>query len=118
MNDAPDTDWLILCGSNDRDVPSPGNVVFEQDEIGTSNAGIGACRMHINDYAAQKSDFALHSVLVWEAGLSTSDMRSVTAALRRQLSGAGAVASSHRMQLAQTGVRLLRAGVRARAGTG
>ena len=87
VNDAPDTDWLILCGSNDRDVPSPGNVVFEQDEIGTSNAGIGACRMHINDYAAQKSDFALHTVLLWDQGLTAPQMKLVTEELRTMLTG-------------------------------
>ena len=110
---ADDNDWVVLCGTNDASVRVPGNAVLDGEEVGGWQGGQGGASLHINDFSTQKSDFALHSVLVWEAGLSTSDMRSVTAALRRQLSGAGAVASSRRMQLAQTGAKLLRAGVRA-----
>jgi len=81
------TDWVVLCGTNDADVGRPGNVIYEQVERATANGGRGGGYMHINDWTAQRSDFALHSVLIWDRGLSPAQMKTVTRALVEDLRG-------------------------------
>jgi len=61
-------DWLIMCGTNDG-ATLPGNILIDQDEIGTALGGAGSCRLNIgfND----ESDWALHSLLIWDYSLGT-----------------------------------------------
>ena len=56
--------------------------VGAQDEIGSSNGGVGGGQLNINYHAAESSDWMLHSVLIWDTALSTATMKAVTAALR------------------------------------
>ena len=73
--DSPSEDWLVMCGTNERDVPAPGNVIVGQTEIGYANGGQGGCALHINNYNEQKSDFALYAVLIWNEGLTSAQMK-------------------------------------------
>ncbi|KAJ1495211.1 hypothetical protein T484DRAFT_1763176, partial [Baffinella frigidus] len=77
------TDWLVMCGTSDAGVPAPGNIVLDQDEIGIANGGAGPCQLAIN--YDQPSDWLVHSLLIWDSGLSTATMKQVTAALREAL---------------------------------
>ena len=61
-------DWLVMCGTN-AGPTAPGNFIVDQDEIGTANGGAGSCRLNIGYY--QPSDWALHSLLIWDYSLGT-----------------------------------------------
>jgi len=61
-------DWLVVCGTNDG-ATAPGNMVADQDEIGTADGGAGSCRLNIG--YADPSDWALHSLLIWDYSLGT-----------------------------------------------
>ena len=57
-------DWLVMCGTN-AGPTAPGNIVEDQDEIGTSNGGGGGCRLNIGYWYDAASDFwSLHSLLI------------------------------------------------------
>ena len=62
-------DWLVMCGTNAAGVPAPGNIILDQDEIGTATGGVGNVRLNIG-YQYQ-SDWALHSLLIWDYSLGT-----------------------------------------------
>ncbi|KAJ1465893.1 hypothetical protein T484DRAFT_1922497, partial [Baffinella frigidus] len=83
-----------MCGTNDASVSVPGNIVLDQDEIGTANGGGGPCQLNINVYPNEASDWLLHSLLIWDSGLSTATMKQVTAALREVLDSGGDLLSS------------------------
>ena len=85
--DEPDTNWLVMCGTNDPSTQAPSNVIYEQNEIGTRNGGTGSCALHVNKYRALASPFALHSVLIWDKGLSPEQMKTVTRELQGQIQG-------------------------------
>ena len=61
-------DWLVMCGTN-AGATAPGNIILDQDEIGTADGGVGSCRLNIGYF--QPSDWALHSVLIWDYSLGT-----------------------------------------------
>jgi len=61
-------DWLVMCGTN-AGAMAPGNTVLDQDEIGTADGGTGGCRLNIGYYGS--SDWALHSLLIWDYSLGT-----------------------------------------------
>jgi len=61
-------DWLVMCGTN-AGPTAPGNIVEDQEEIGTGNGGVGSCRLNIN--YEEPSDWALHSLLIWDYSLGT-----------------------------------------------
>jgi len=61
-------DWLVMCGTN-AGATAPGNVIIDQDGIGISNGGNGGCRLNIG-YVGP-SDWALHSLLIWDYSLGT-----------------------------------------------
>jgi hypothetical protein len=83
--DEPDTNWLVMCGTNDPSTQAPSNVIYEQNEIGARNGGTGSCALHVNKYRALASPFALHSVLIWDKGLSPEQMKTVTRELQGQI---------------------------------
>jgi len=61
-------DWLVLCGTN-AGATAPGNIILDQDEIGTADGGSGSCRLSTG--YAESSDWALHSLLIWDYSLGT-----------------------------------------------
>ena len=61
-------DWLVMCGTN-AGATAPGNIILDQDEIGTADGGQGSTRLNIGYFEA--SDWALHSVLIWDYSLGT-----------------------------------------------
>jgi hypothetical protein len=65
-------DWLVMCGTN-AGAPAPGNIIFDQDEIGRTAGGTGGCRLSIGYRGgyAEISDWALHSLLIWDYSLGT-----------------------------------------------
>jgi hypothetical protein len=76
-------DWLIMCVKTGS--PKPGNVIIDQLSIGTADTGNDAGRLGVNYKTS--SDFDLHSVYIWNAELSTPQMKVVTGALRAQIGG-------------------------------
>ena len=92
-----------MCGTNDQTVQAPGNVVIDGVASGESPGGTGSCALHINKLARQASEFALHSVLIWDVGLTKVEMKLVTDQLTAQLKGPvvqdwEGVVSSERLQ--------------------
>jgi hypothetical protein len=65
-------DWLVMCGTNDAGVAVPGNIILDQDEIAVANGGSGGCQLAITTYGSEPSDWALHSVLIWDYSLGTA----------------------------------------------
>ena len=63
-------DWLVMCGTNDAAVPVPGNQIVDQDEIGILNGGVTQCRLNVGYY--EPSDWALHSVLIWDYSIGAA----------------------------------------------
>jgi len=61
-------DWLVMCGTNDG-ATLPGNVLIDQNEIGTAVGGVGSCRLNIGHQGSDQSDWALHSLLIWDYSL-------------------------------------------------
>ena len=61
-------DWLVMCGTN-AVAPVPGNIILDQDEIGTNTGGSSNLRLNIG--YAYRSDWALHSLLIWDYSLGT-----------------------------------------------
>lgn len=80
-------DWVVLCGTNDNSVPAPGNVVYDGTEVGDTNGGQGGAALNINLLVDQRSDWALHSLFIWDRALTQHEMSTVTAALTEQLKG-------------------------------
>ena len=65
-------DWLVMCGTN-AGATAPGNIILDQNEIGTADGGVGNCRLKIGYIGAgwPTSDWGLHSLLVWDYSLGT-----------------------------------------------
>ena len=61
-------DWLVMCGTN-AGATVPGNIIVDRNEIGTADGGAGSCRLNIG--YAEESDWALHSLLIWDYSLGT-----------------------------------------------
>jgi hypothetical protein len=59
-------DWLVMCGTN-AGATAPGNIILDQSEIGTTDGGDGGGRLNIGYY--ENSNWALHSVLIWDYSL-------------------------------------------------
>ena len=62
-------DWLVMCGTN-AGATFPGNIIMDHDEIGTADGGEGGCRLNVG--YTQQSDWALHSVLIWDYSIGQS----------------------------------------------
>jgi len=75
-------DWLVMCGTN-TGATAPGNIILDQVQIGMADGGNGGGRLNTGYFAA--SDWALHSLLIWDYSMGTTDMKRVTAALREIL---------------------------------
>ena len=67
-NKGDSDDWLVMCGTNGG-ATAPGNIIMDQDEIGIANGGYGSCRLNIGYH--HPSDWAVHSLLIWDYSLGT-----------------------------------------------
>jgi len=74
--------WLVMCGTNGGPT-FPGNILLDRDEIGTADGGTGSCRLNIG-YSTE-SDWALHSLLIWDYSLGTVPAPLHTSATLSQL---------------------------------
>ena len=64
-------DWLVMCGTNAL-ATAPGNIILDQSMIGAGNgpaSGGGGGQLNINYYNAESSDWALHSIFIWNYSL-------------------------------------------------
>ena len=76
-NVSPDTDWVVMCGTN---AGSQLKLVNGVSVGGTSTGGTGRVSLFVNagTYGNEKSDFAIAEVVVWPRGLTSEEMRSVS----------------------------------------
>ena len=83
----PKTNWLVLCGTNDKQVSAPYNIIANNTAIGVVNGGAGNIQLTINngDYAWDSSDFALNTVLIWDVGLTKEQMVQMSVLLTNYL---------------------------------
>lgn len=78
--------WLVMCGSSSSSWP--GNIVIDQNNIGSNSGCNKACRLNVNyGPTNKKSDFEIHSLYICNMELSNVQMKHVTSALRAQIGG-------------------------------
>ena len=72
-NVSPDTDWVVMCGTN---AESQLKLVNGAD-VGSATGGVGDVSLFVNggSYADAASDFAIAEVVVWPRGLTAEEMR-------------------------------------------
>ena len=70
---SPNTDWLVMCGSNAGSQLKLVNGV----DVGTATGGTGGQSLFINAgrRRKEKSDFAIAELVVWPRGLTDEEMR-------------------------------------------
>ena len=75
-NVSPNTNWVVMCGTNAGSQLKLANGV----NVGTSNGGVGDLSLWVNggEVSSQKSDFAIAEVVVWPRGLTDQEMRRVS----------------------------------------
>ena len=73
-NVSPDTDWVVMCGSN---AGSQLKLVNGVDVGNGATGGTGGQSLFVNDasYPGDASDFAIAEVVVWPYGLKDEEMR-------------------------------------------
>ena len=83
-NISPDTDWLVMCGTN---AGTSQLKLANGVSVGTATGGPGGMSLFANggNYYAYKSDFAIAEVVVWPRGLTSAEMRSVSDHLMSRL---------------------------------
>ena len=62
-------DWLVMCGTNGGETAAGDSIVIDQNTEGTAVGGHGSCRLNIGYREA--SDWALHSLFIWDTALGT-----------------------------------------------
>jgi len=86
-NFGPDTDWVVMCGTNAGSQLKLVNGV----DVGTATGGRGGVSLFVNagldagTYGNQKSDFAIAEVVVWPRGLTDVEMRGVSEHMMNRL---------------------------------
>ena len=72
-NVSPDTDWVVMCGTNAQSQLKLANGV----DVGTATGGRGGVSLsvHAGDHANEPSNFAIAEVVVWPRGLTAEEMR-------------------------------------------
>jgi hypothetical protein len=88
VTNAQSTDWLIQCFTNGRSTDS----YYFIDQTDWSGPPAGATdtmqrAIQVNVIAGKKSHCNIHSVYIWDTELSATDMKIVTAALRKEIGG-------------------------------
>ena len=73
-NVSPNTDWVVMCGTN---AGSQLKLVNGVSVGGTSTGGTGRVSLFVNagTYGNEKSDFAIAELVVWPRGLTDEEMR-------------------------------------------
>ena len=68
----PATDWVVMCGTNSGSQLKLANGA----NVGTATGGDGNVTLWVNDgwASTQLSDFAIAEVMVWDRGLTSSEM--------------------------------------------
>jgi len=82
-NVSPNTDWVVMCGSNAGSQLKLLNGV----DVGTAAGGRGGVSLWANGglHGWLKSDFAIAEVVVWPRGLTDDEMRGVSEHLMNRL---------------------------------
>jgi hypothetical protein len=82
-NVSPDTDWVVMCGSNAGSQLKLVNGV----DVGPGGGSTGGVSLFVNagDNGHEKSDFAIAEVVVWPRGLTDDEMRSVSEHMMNRL---------------------------------
>ena len=73
-NVSPDTDWVVMCGSNEVSQLKLVNGV-DVGNGATGGAGDQSLSVNAGLYGNQKSDFAIAELVVWPRGLTDEEMR-------------------------------------------
>eukprot|EP00964_Phaeocystis_antarctica_P023663 scaffold13218_cov56-Phaeocystis_antarctica.AAC.1 len=70
---SPDTDWVVMCGTNAGSQRKLVNGV----DVGTATGGTGGPSLFVNagPWGHLKSAFAIAEVVVWPRGLTSEEMR-------------------------------------------
>jgi hypothetical protein len=81
-NVSPNTDWVVMCGTNAGSQLKLANGV----DVGTAAGGTGGVSLFVNAGTYdEKSDFAIAEVVVWPRGLTSDEMRGVSEHLMNRL---------------------------------
>ena len=78
-NVSPNTDWLVMCGTN-----AGSQLLVNGADIGTWTGGRGGVSLFVNAWG-EKSNFAIAEVVVWPRGLTDDEMRGVSEHLMNRL---------------------------------
>lgn len=84
---SPNTDWVVMCGTNAGSQLTLANGV----DVGTAAGGTGGVSLFVNagsertSYGNEKSDFAIAEVVVWPRGLTDVEMRGVSEHMMNRL---------------------------------
>ena len=81
-NVSPNTDWVVMCGSN-----AGSQLLLNGVDVGTAAGGTGGVSLFVNagDIGGEKSNFAIAEVVVWPRGLTSDEMRGVSEHLMNRL---------------------------------
>jgi len=75
-NVSPNTDWVVMCGSN-----AGSQLLLNGVDVGTAAGGTGGVSLFVNggpSHGHKKSNFAIAEVVVWPRGLTDDEMRGVS----------------------------------------
>merc|ERR1719401_159916 len=72
----PDTDWVVLCGTNAASNLKLVNGI----DAGTATGGSGGVSLQVNqgEYGHETSHFAIAEVVVWDRGLTSTEMHAAS----------------------------------------
>eukprot|EP00964_Phaeocystis_antarctica_P058418 scaffold34652_cov69-Phaeocystis_antarctica.AAC.2 len=79
---SPDTDWVVMCGTN-----AMPQLLVNGVDVGTAAGGRGHVSLFVNagTHSGQSSDFAIAEVAVWPRGLTSAEMHRVSEHLMSRL---------------------------------
>ena len=86
-NVSPITNWVVCCGTNSTAIAKPDNVLVNGLAFANVNGGNGDTVLTINNgWSNENSDFAFQTVLIWNTGLTSAQMVTVSTLLNNYLS--------------------------------
>jgi hypothetical protein len=77
-------DWVVMCGTNDSAISNPNNIITNGVASGSASGGTGGVTLYIN--RDESSDFAFQQVLIWDKGLTVSQLTTISSTLMNYLS--------------------------------
>jgi hypothetical protein len=82
QNRGPNTDWVVMCGTN-----AGSQLLLNGVDVGTAAGGTGGVSLFVNAgvWGNQKSNFAIAEVVVWPRGLTSDEMRGVSEHMMNRL---------------------------------